>query len=171
MDEKKDHIAAYGREPDTTVEAVIASTEEDSILFAFNGNYTLENLTLDCRNVRTGLWVRDGSVTIKNCILLGDGRSSTGNGIYVSNGATLHLENCLIRKFAIGICCETTAHITIVNTKVLNCNVGLELTEQTAIEMKSSDVGLCHSYGVLFKSRQAMKKPCANFDDLKKLIA
>lgn len=64
--------------------AIIASEENDSTLLVFNGDYTIDSIVLDCRNVRLGIWCKKGSVTIKNCHLIGEKKSSTGHGIVVA---------------------------------------------------------------------------------------
>lgn len=73
-----------GEKLDATKDAIIVSEEEDSNLLVFNGDYVIENITFDCRNVRLGLWCRSGIITLKNCILIGNRNSSTGNGIVVA---------------------------------------------------------------------------------------
>lgn len=54
------------------------------MLLTFNGDFTLENVTLDCRNVRLGIWCMRGTVILKNCYLIGDATSAIGNGVKVS---------------------------------------------------------------------------------------
>lgn len=71
-------------ELDPKRDAIIVSEEDDSTLLVFNGDYVIENITLDCRNVRLGLWCRSGVITLRNCILIGNKNSSTANGIVVA---------------------------------------------------------------------------------------
>lgn len=73
-----------GEELNPKKDAIIISEEEDSTLLVFNGDYTIENITFDCRNVRLGLWCRSGVITLKNCVLIGNKKSSTGNAIVVA---------------------------------------------------------------------------------------
>lgn len=69
---------------DASKNAVIRCEEDDNVLLTFNGDFTLENVTLDCRNVRVGIWCMRGMVTLKNCYLIGDATSATGDGVKVS---------------------------------------------------------------------------------------
>lgn len=63
---------------------VLASKESENVFVCFNGDYTIENLILDCRQVRFGVLIKGGIVTLKNCHLIGDRSSSTGIGIFVT---------------------------------------------------------------------------------------
>lgn len=153
---------AIENEPNPAKSAVIAPIEDDSFLLGFNGAYTLENIIMDCRNVRTGIWLRNGSVTLKNCVLLGDEDSSTGTGIRISNGANVILENCIIQQFSCGINCDASANITLINSKLLKCENGLEVTEETLISIKSSSVSQS-TYGIVLKSGDNTKRVCGNF--------
>lgn len=63
---------------------ILATDESDNVFLSFNGDYTIENLILDCRQVRIGIWVKAGTVTFKNCRLIGDHKSSTGVGIAIA---------------------------------------------------------------------------------------
>lgn len=154
-------------------EAVIAPAEDESVLCAFIGDYTVENLTFDCRNVRTALWIRSGTVTLKNCFLFGDGRSSTGIGIRVSNGASVLLDSCRIQKFSSGLSCEASTRVTILNTTISNCDIGMEFTDETVLNVQSSAIQQSQMYGALCKSsnfNKNKKTVVASFDDLKLLI-
>lgn len=75
---------------------LLATEEMENVLFCFDGDYTIENVILDCRRVRFGILVKSGTVTLKNCHLIGDRSSSTGVGIFVS-GKFLSYLICSIR--------------------------------------------------------------------------
>lgn len=156
-----------GCEPDPTKSAIITAVEEDSFLLGFNGAYTLENILLDCRNVRTGLWLRNGTVKLKNCMLVGDEKSATGIGIRVSNGAILELDNCVIEKFSYGICCDSSSNITLINTKLVKCETGLEATDETQISIKLSSALQSKSYGFVLKSGDDVKRVCSDLAEAK----
>lgn len=110
---------------------VICSSDEDSTLMVIDGDYTLSNLVLDCRHVRRGILLRDGTLSLRNCRMLGDGNSSTQEGIVCMPQAKLELENCVLENFAVGISLrpETSAELSRVTIK--KCNTGLELLDQT----------------------------------------
>lgn len=63
---------------------VLAAEEAGNVFLCFNGDYTIENVILDCRSVRFGILIKSGSVTLKNCQLIGDRSSSTGIGIFIA---------------------------------------------------------------------------------------
>lgn len=63
---------------------ILATDESDNVFLSFNGDYTIENVIIDCRQVRIGMWVKAGTVTFKNCRLIGDHKSSTGVGIAIA---------------------------------------------------------------------------------------
>lgn len=82
---------------DASKNAVIRCEEDDNVLLTFNGDFTLENVTLDCRNVRLGIWCMRGTVTLKNCYLIGDATSATGDGVKVSREYINHFQFCTLR--------------------------------------------------------------------------
>lgn len=63
---------------------VLTTEETENVFLCFNGDYTMENVILDCRQARFGILVKAGTVTLKNCHLIGDRSSSTGIGIFVT---------------------------------------------------------------------------------------
>lgn len=71
---------------------VLTAVEAENIFLSFNGDYTIENLILDCRQVRFGILIKSGTVTLKNCHLIGDRSSSTGIGIFVAGNFFLHIK-------------------------------------------------------------------------------
>lgn len=73
---------------DATKNAILTCEENDIVFLTFNGDYTLENVTLDCRNVRLGIWCKYGTVTLKNCYLIGELNSSTSTGINIAGKIT-----------------------------------------------------------------------------------
>lgn len=64
--------------------AIVTTEDSDNVFLSFNGDYTIENVILDCRMVRIGIWTKGGTVTLKNCQLIGDRSSSTGIGIVIA---------------------------------------------------------------------------------------
>lgn len=119
---------------------VICSSDEDSTLLVIDGDYTLSHLVLDCRHVRRGILLRDGTLTLRNCRLLGDGRSSTQEAIVCMPQARLEIKDCLLENFAVGISMrsETTAKLS--NVIIRKCNTGLELLDQTIkLKLQNND--------------------------------
>lgn len=128
--------------------ALVSSEEEDSTLISFNGNYTLENITLDCRKVRLGLHCRFGTITLKNCILIGDKPSTTSVGILVNNGATCVLDNSIIRNFATAISCTKGGKIILKNSIIGDCFNGLDISDESVIEIESSKIEKNRNMGI-----------------------
>lgn len=124
-----DSTKVLSDELNPTTDAIIESSKEATVLLTFITDYTVENLKFDCRKVRTGLWIRSGSVTLKNCVLLGDIDSPSGIGIMVSAGAMVRLENCQIHKFAVGIHCEPLGKATVENNTIRDCDVDMQSTD------------------------------------------
>ncbi|XP_030240747.1 protein nessun dorma [Drosophila navojoa] len=111
---------------------LICSSDEDSTLLVIDGDYTLAQLVLDCRHVRRGILLRNGTLTLRSCRLLGDGRSSTQEAIVCMPEASLNLQDCLLENFAIGISMRAETSAKLNNVKIRKCNTGLELLDQSA---------------------------------------
>lgn len=132
--------------------AIIASQDNDNALMVFNGDYTLENVWLDCRNVRLGVWARHGTLTLKNCHLIGDSRSSTNNGIVVGNGATCIVENTTIHNFAMGIVCSKNGRVQLKNASVNGCRIGICFNEDSFVGCEVTSIKNCSEYGVFYEA-------------------
>lgn len=64
--------------------AVLMTKDDDSVLLVIDGDFTIENVTLECNNVRTGILIRKGNVLLRDCTLIGYSASSTKVGIDVA---------------------------------------------------------------------------------------
>ncbi|XP_016962239.1 protein nessun dorma [Drosophila biarmipes] len=111
---------------------VVCSSDEDSTLLVIDGDYTLSQLVLDCRHVRRGILLRNGTLTMRGCRLLGDGSSSTQEGIVCMPGASVELKSCIVENFAVGISMRQRSSAELGNVQFKNCKTGLELLEKTA---------------------------------------
>lgn len=114
---------------DKLIPATNESSADASVLLTFINDFTVENIKFHCRKVRTGLWVHSGSVTLKNCVFLGNRDSPARVGIRVSAGAKVRLVNCKIHGFAIGILCESSGEATLDETTIENCGIDEQSTE------------------------------------------
>lgn len=132
--------------------AIIASEENDSTLMVFNGDYTLENVWLDCRNVRLGLRARHGTLTLKNCRLIGNVQSSTSVGIIVGDGATCILENTAIHNFASGVICGKGGRVHLKSTSVIGCRIGVSFNEDSCVKCEAATIQNCPEYGVFYEA-------------------
>lgn len=147
--------------------AIIASDKNDNTLMVFNGDYTLENVWLDCRNVRLGVWIRHGTLTLKNCRLVGDAHSSTSNGIVVGDGAACIVEGTTIHCFANGIECGNGGRVKLKNASVIGCRVGVSFNEDSCVECEASSIRNCSEYGAFYEASDLNSE----FDSKKIILA
>lgn len=66
---------------DKCKQSVIMAKDFENILFTMTGNLEIKNVILDCRKVRTGILIREGSIYFENCTFVGDKSSSTSTAI------------------------------------------------------------------------------------------
>lgn len=111
---------------------VIMSLDEDSSLLIFDGDFTLINIVLDCHNVRTGIIVKNGNVTLKNCRIIGDGKSSTQQGIMCTGNSNIVLEDSCIENFSTGIIVTKKSALTLKNSEVIKCRIGVDISDNSA---------------------------------------
>ncbi|KMY91132.1 protein nessun dorma [Drosophila simulans] len=117
---------------DLSLLPVVCSSDEDSTLLVIDGDYTLSELVLDCRHVRRGILLRNGTLTMRGCRLLGDGSSSTQEGIVCMPGASVELKSCLIENFAVGLSMRPKSSAELGSVQFKTCKTGLELLEKSA---------------------------------------
>lgn len=89
-------------------------------------------------------------MTIKNCDFLGDHRSSTANGIIVSNGAAVQMEGCSLKNFASGISCGVGSKPTLTKCAITNCRVGLRFKDKCDLEFDCLKIKALR-HAVIFK--------------------
>ncbi|KAH8273799.1 hypothetical protein KR044_000714 [Drosophila immigrans] len=124
--------AIIASSPEFSMLPVVCSSDEDSTLMVIDGDYTLSHLVLDCRHVRRGILLRDGTLTMRSCRLLGDGSSSTQEAIVCMPQAKLLLENCLLENFAVGISLRSESTAELSKLSIRKCNTGLELLDKSS---------------------------------------
>lgn len=131
--------------------AMICSKDDDSVLLNVDGDYCFENVMLDCVNVRTGVLVKQGNVTFRNCYLMGDAESSTKQGIVVFGNSRITLQNCVLKDFSTGIYANENCQICLKDSVILECTRGVEILSGGNVRFQSSEVRNCKSYGVLLE--------------------
>lgn len=77
---RSDIVSRYEGKIDIDRDAILMSKGDDSVLLVIDGDFSIEHMTVDCRNVRTGLLLRNGNVLLRNCTIVGDAKSSTKIG-------------------------------------------------------------------------------------------
>ncbi|XP_029728532.2 protein nessun dorma [Aedes albopictus] len=132
---------------------VICSRQDDNALLTITGDYRLENVTLDCTNVQTGILIKRGTIMLKNCCLKGDPRDVSSSGILICGNATLLLENCQVQNFSTGISANASdCDIRLLNeTTVQDCIEGIKLVEGCRFGVSSSKIINCRNYGVVLE--------------------
>ncbi|XP_050077168.1 protein nessun dorma [Anopheles maculipalpis] len=135
----------------TKMNPVIVSKNDDSVLLTIDGDFTLENIRLDCSNVRTGVVIKQGNIVFRNCCLTGDPSSSTKQGIVIFGNCTITFDRCVIKEFSTGIYSNHDCTINLLNTTVSHCMTGLETLDQCQILFRSTSIKNCSQYGVLLE--------------------
>ncbi|XP_055600450.1 protein nessun dorma isoform X2 [Uranotaenia lowii] len=151
--------------------SIISSKDDDSILLTVDGNYCFENVLLDCRNVRTGVLIKRGNVSFKNCYLIGDPASTTKQGIVVFGNSTISLENCIIKDFSTGIYSNHNCNIHLTGTNIQNCYNGIEVLTGCTVAFIATRIQNCKSYGVLLEVNDSPfpEKTNQSYDDFQKI--
>lgn len=156
---------------------VVTSEESDNVFLMFNGDYQIENMILDCRHVRIGICAKGGTVTLKNCQLIGDRSSSTAIGIGIAGDAKCVLEKTLIQNFATGLTCAAGGTLVLSHTIISNCGTGLETSDGGNIQIVSSQMTNNSDYAVFVKTKAEnvfangkKKTIVTSFEELAKLI-
>lgn len=165
-----------------TDKSIVTTEQNDNLFLSFNGDYAIENVVLDCRHVLYGLWIKSGTVILKNCLVIGDNSSSTNIGIFVT-GKTFHsftyvyyfefqsetklvfskfvvlgegkcvLENTKIQNFAVGITCCGSGKVTMNQTAISDCEIGFEIEDTVNIQITSCQISNSKLYAVLLKTK------------------
>uniref|UniRef100_A0A1S4HDJ6 NosD domain-containing protein n=1 Tax=Anopheles gambiae TaxID=7165 RepID=A0A1S4HDJ6_ANOGA len=129
----------------------IVSKNDDSVLLTIDGDFTLENVRLDCSNVRTGVVIKKGNIVFRNCCFTGDPTSSTKQGIVIFGNCTITFDRCLIKEFSSGIYSNHDCTINLIGSTISHCMTGLETLDQCQIVFRSASITHCSQYGVLLE--------------------
>lgn len=140
------------------------SSDCGPMLFAVDGDLTLQNLVINCEEVKTGLMVKGGSVTIENCVIYGSKESSITEAFSVTGDTSMLLKNCLITNFATGLSIDDLAKINIRNCVIANCNVGVQvLSDDAKVSIEGSSFLNCSEFAILkYSTRTQTQKDVTN---------
>ncbi|XP_065080421.1 protein nessun dorma-like [Ochlerotatus camptorhynchus] len=141
-------IQAIGSDQTQTV---IRCRQDDTVLLTLAGDYRLENITLDCSNVQTGILVKRGNITFKNCCFTGDPKDIANHGILVCGNGTIRLEHCVVENFSFGICANSRCNVQLHNSTVRDCFEGIKIVDGCRLEISSSAVVNCRNYGTILE--------------------
>lgn len=133
--------------------AVIRSRQDDNALLILTGDYCLENITLDCSNVQSGILIKRGNITLKNCCITGDPKDVASNGILICGNASLVLENCQVQNFSTGISANVDCSSIQLKSKTIiqDCFEGIKLVEGCRLGVCSSNIVNCTNYGAVLE--------------------
>ena len=148
--------------------AKVTAAEPGSMLFAIDGNLRIENLVIDCQDVKTGLLVKGGEVVVKNCIFLGSKESSVSEAIAISGAAKVTIENCVITGFATGITCDEFTKLSICHSTIRDCNIAIQLLgDEASMSMEKSSILNSDEIGILKYSKVpgAAEKQALDWND------
>lgn len=134
---------------------IVSSKDDDSILLTIDGDYCFENIMLDCANVRTGVLVKRGNVTFKNCCFVGDPKSTTKQGLVIFGNSTVRFENSVIQHFSTGIYSNQNCIIQLSNTTIQSCINGIEVLCAGQINFTNTRINSCISYGIILDAADA----------------
>lgn len=84
---------------------------ENSYFISTFNKVVIENLTIDAKNLQSALIVVYGTLFLKNCVIVGDGKSITRQGISISPNCSLEAEHCEIYNFSTGIFCHKDSKV------------------------------------------------------------
>ncbi|CAH0553556.1 unnamed protein product [Brassicogethes aeneus] len=131
------------------------SSERDDIMLDFIGNNVeLKNMTIQAGKSQCGIVIRKGKVTLENVKLVGDGVSSTQQGIIVLAGAELELKNCKIEKFSTAVVGNTNSSIFLRNTEIHNVNFGLKIFDNCYVTAENFSLNDCKNYGIVYETEK-----------------
>lgn len=134
--------------------ARISADDFGSILLAVDGNLNIKNLHIDCTKVKTGLLIKGGVVTIKNCIIQGSKDSSVTEAFSISGDSEVFIENCVVTDFATAFSVSSEAKLLIKNSVIRDCNVGVHVQDSGTLTLERASVISCEENGILKNSSE-----------------
>lgn len=140
--------AVTGKIDDETKYAKLMSNEPGSMLFAIDGDIKVQDLIVDCQNVKTGFIIKSGKVTIKNCLIRGSRNSTLAEAMSVSGDAVVLLDNCVIENFPTGIYSSDKAKVNLRNSKIVNCGSGVVFQDESMMSLESTQVLNCSDVAI-----------------------
>lgn len=148
--------------------AKITPTDSGYLLLAVDGDLSLENLIIDCEKVKTGILIKDGKVSIKNCVIFGSKESSVTEGITVSGDVEVLIENSIIMNFATAISVSSSASVNIRHSVIKNCNNGIQLlVEDAKVILEKTSMLNCDSGIIKYSTIEGDKGKTLDWNDTK----
>nr|CAH7720911.1 unnamed protein product [Callosobruchus chinensis] len=136
-------------------ENIQLSSERDDIVLDFSiGHMIIENITIDCGKAQCGILVRSSKLSLINCKIIGDGKSSTAEGLIVLSGGEVDLDNCDISGFSEGIVGNSGSTIRMKNCSLSGVDVGMKVFEECEVHIENTRIENCREYGIVLETNQ-----------------
>lgn len=137
-----------GKLGDESKYAKLTSDEPGSMLFAIDGDLKIQDLIIDCQNVKTGFIIKNGKVTVRNCMIRGSKDSSLAEAFNISGEGKVLLENCLIENFSTGVFVSEMAKVNFRNVKIINCGSGIIVQDESMISLEATHILGCSDVAI-----------------------
>ncbi|RZB77468.1 SHC SH2 domain-binding protein 1 [Asbolus verrucosus] len=148
---------------------ILTSNIEDMMLDCRGDTVLVENITIEAISPQCAIVVRRGQLTLNNCKLIGDGKSSTHQGIIVLSGAKLEIVSCDISNFYTAIVGNSGSNIVIENSEIHDCNFGIKIYDNCAMTAAKATIRNCKDYGICVETENNLNEngpKVGNFDTL-----
>lgn len=133
---------------------ILTSFVEDVMLDFIAGEVVLENVTIDAKSSQCAILIRRGIGVLKNCKIIGDGSSSTHQGIIVLDGAEVNIIDCDISGFHTSIVGNSGSKISLQGGKIHNSVVGIKLFDKSIANLAKVEICDTQSYGLLLETEK-----------------
>lgn len=97
-----------------------------NVLLDWSADVTLENLTVDAHSMQMAMSIRNGTVRLQNCRIVGGNACSTG--ILVLKGGYLKAQSCEFVNFGIGLVLDHAAQASLKDCNITSCNIGIKVS-------------------------------------------
>nr|CAH7720912.1 unnamed protein product [Callosobruchus chinensis] len=98
--------------------------------------------------------VRSSKLSLINCKIIGDGKSSTAEGLIVLSGGEVDLDNCDISGFSEGIVGNSGSTIRMKNCSLSGVDVGMKVFEECEVHIENTRIENCREYGIVLETNQ-----------------
>lgn len=132
----------------------VTSFIEDVMLDFIAGDVVIENVTIDAKSSQCAILVRKGTGVLKNCKIVGDGSSSTHQGIIVLEGAKVRIIDCDVSGFHTSVVGNSGSNIVIENCNIHNSVNGIQLFDNCVANLSKVNVHDCHNYGIILETQK-----------------
>lgn len=132
----------------------LTSVLEDVMLDFIAGEVLIENVTIDAKSAQCAILIRRGTGIFKNCKIIGDGSSSTHQGIIVLDGAEVRMLDCDVSGFHTSVVGNSGSIIIMENCEIHNSVVGIKLFDNTTVNLEKLNIHDCHDYGIVLETQK-----------------